>query len=202
MNVARIILASGSIYRRQLLAQLKLPFRWVAPDIDERPRHNEPPHRLVERLALEKAKAIARHHPKEPLVIGSDQIAMLGGEVLGKPGARDRNITQLLQCSGRRVEFWTGIALLNHPTGHTQVDVVPFSVIFRSLTPDQIEHYVDLEKPFDCAGGFRLEGLGISLFERLLGEDPSALIGLPLIRLIEMLKHEGFDVLENAQETF
>ena len=149
---------------------------------------------LVSRLSEEKARAVAAR-VRSGLVIGSDQVALLGDTVLGKPGDHARNIAQLEMASGRWLEFRTGIAVLDAESGHTQVDVVPFAVRFRSLTPSDIEAYVSRERAYDCAGGFRAESLGCVLFERMRGDDPSALRGLPMIRLCEMLRSAGLDVL-------
>ena len=189
-----LVLASTSSYRRELLARLGLPFVTVAPAADETRRKNEEPSALVARLAEAKARSVAQRHT-DSLIIGSDQVALLGGAVLGKPGDFETNVAQLLSASGRRVEFLTGLCLLNSSTDVVQVDVSSFVVVFRSLTREQIEHYVRREQPFDCAGGFKSEGLGITLFDRMMGDDPTALIGLPLMRLVAMLEAEGLDAL-------
>ena len=149
---------------------------------------------LVSRLSEEKARAVAAR-VRSGLVIGSDQVALLGDTVLGKPGDHARNIAQLQMASGRWLAFRTGIAVLDAESGHTQVAVVPFAVRFRSLTPSDIEAYVSRERAYDCAGGFRAESLGCVLFERMRGDDPTALLGLPMIRLCEMLRAAGLDVL-------
>jgi MAF protein len=189
-----IVLASTSPYRRELLRRLGLPFITAAPGTDETRRPGEPPAVLVVRLAEAKARDVARRHP-EGLVIGSDQVACIDGEVLGKPGDRATALRQLSRAAGRKVTFYTGLCLLNSATGRAQVACEPFSVHFRSLTPTQIEGYLDRERPFSCAGSFQSEGLGIALFERLEGDDPNALVGLPLIRLVAMLTAEGVDPL-------
>jgi septum formation protein len=185
-----LILASTSPYRRVLLERLGLAFTAAAPYVDETRRPGEPPQVLVLRLAEAKARAVAETHPGA-LIIGSDQVACLDDAVLGKPGDRDSAIAQLERASGRCVLFQTGLCLLDAARGQAQTLVEPFRVHFRRLTRAQIEGYVDRERPFDCAGSFKSEGLGIALFERLDGEDPNALIGLPLIRLIPLLESAG-----------
>jgi septum formation protein len=185
-----LVLASSSPYRRALLERLGLPFSTASPDVDETPRPNEAPQVLVLRLAEAKARAIACDHPNA-LIIGSDQVACIDDEILGKPGDRARAIAQLQRASGRTLVFQTGLCLLNTSSAQAQTLVEPFRVHFRMLSPRQIEGYVDRERPFDCAGSFKSEGLGIALFERLEGDDPNTLIGLPLIRLIAMLESQG-----------
>lgn len=189
-----LVLASTSPFRKQLLEKLNLEFVTDSPDIDESPREGETPEQLVARLAEEKAKAVAVRHP-DSLIIGSDQVAVNGGEILGKPGGHDKAVMQLKSASGKRVTFLTGLCLYNSAAGHSQVEVVPFGVVFRELTEDQIENYLRAEQPYNCAGSFKSEALGIALFERLEGEDPNTLIGLPLIRLIRMLEAEGVRVI-------
>jgi MAF protein len=188
-----IVLASSSPYRRELLEKLGLSFTAESPEIDETPRPGEPPYELVMRLAESKARALAGCHPAA-FIIGSDQVAVLDNLVLGKPGNRENAIAQLSQCSGKTVVFHTGLCLLNSETDNVQVDDVPFEVKFRKLMPAQIERYVDAEKPFHSAGSFKAESLGIALFEYLRGDDPNALIGLPLIRLTQMLSNAGIDL--------
>ncbi len=185
-----LLLASSSPFRRELLDKLKLDFIHQSPDIDETRHQDESPTSLVMRLAREKAAALADQHP-DTLVIGSDQVALLGDRVLGKPGTRDKAIEQLGAASGQRVTFLTGLCLLNTATGRTQTACEPFHVQFRTLRPAQIERYVDLEQPLNCAGSFKSEGLGIVLFKELEGRDPNSLIGLPLIVLTEFLASEG-----------
>ncbi|NIM26719.1 MAG: septum formation inhibitor Maf [Gammaproteobacteria bacterium] len=192
--MTRIVLASTSAYRRELLARLGIAFDVVDPAVDETPLPGEDPAALVARLARAKARSGARD-AHGALVIGSDQVAVLDGEILGKPGDADTNRRQLERAAGRRVQFLTGVCLLASTSGREQVEVVPFAVYFRALSREQIAAYVDRERAFDCAGGFRCEGLGIALFERMEGDDPSALIGLPLQRLTRMLEKEGVDVL-------
>lgn len=189
-----LVLASSSPSRRVLLARLGMPFTIAVPDVDETRRPGEPPQELMIRLAEAKARAVAEKHPNA-LIIGSDQVAYLDDTVIGKPGNRARAIAQLMRASAREVVFYTGLCLLDAATGCTQLCCEPFRVHFRRLSPARIEAYIDRERPFGCAGSFRSEGLGIALFERLEGEDPSALMGLPLIRLISMLEAEGVDPL-------
>lgn len=190
MNPPPLILASTSPYRRALLERLGLPFSTAAPDVDECPHLGESPSKLVQRLAEAKARAVAVNHP-EALVIGSDQIACLDDEILGKPGDHATAIAQLERASGRCVLFLTGVCMLDARSGQAQILVEPFRVHFRALTRARIEGYLDRERPYDCAGSFKSEGLGIALFERLEGDDPAALIGLPLIRLIPWLESAG-----------
>jgi septum formation protein len=190
----QLVLASTSPFRRELLARLGLPFRTAAPDVDESALPGEGAERLVVRLAETKARAVAAAHP-DALIIGSDQVAGLGGAILGKPGGRERAIEQLTRASGRTVVFRTGLCLLDAASGQAQTCCEIFKVHFRHLTAAQIAAYVDREAPFGCAGSFKSEALGIALFERLEGADPNALIGLPLIRLVDMLAAEGIDVL-------
>jgi len=189
----KLILGSTSPFRKELLNKLGLSFISDAPDIDESMGSNELPEGFVQRLALEKAQAVADRHP-DTLIIGSDQVACIENNILGKPGNRERAIEQLTQASGQRVIFYTGLCLLNSGSGKSQVVCEPFHVYFRELSQLQIERYLDAEQPYNCAGSFKSEGLGISLFERLEGDDPNTLIGLPLIRLIAMLEHEGVSV--------
>lgn len=189
-----LVLASSSPYRRELLNRLGLPYRSKKPETDETPLPDETPQALVARLAEEKARAVHEFFP-QALIIGSDQVAVLDGDIIGKPGTKARAVEQLRNASGRKVTFLTGLALHNTETDQTQVEVVPFHVHFRSLSEAMIDRYLDHEQPFDCAGSFKSEGLGIALFERMEGDDPNALIGLPLIRLIRMLEQEGVDVL-------
>ncbi|ROR32643.1 Maf family protein [Inmirania thermothiophila] len=190
----RIVLASTSPYRRELLARLGLPFATAAPGVDETPRAGEAPAALVARLAEAKARAVAPAFP-DALVIGSDQVAVLeDGTLLTKPGGHERARAQLAAASGRTVTFLTGLCLLDAATGAAQTDVVPFRVRFRTLDPERIERYLARERPYDCAGSFRSEGLGIALFRAMEGEDPTALVGLPLIRLVDFLAAAGVAV--------
>jgi MAF protein len=185
-----LLLASSSPFRRELLGKLHLEFSHQSPDIDEARHEGETPTNLVMRLAQQKAAALAEQHP-DTLIIGSDQVAVLGDQVLGKPGTREKAIEQLSAASGQRVTFLTGLCLLNTTTGRTQVACEPFNVQFRTLKQQQIKRYVDLEQPLNCAGSFKSEGLGIVLFKALEGRDPNSLIGLPLIVLTEFLAAEG-----------
>lgn len=193
MNTKTIVLASSSPYRRELLEKLGLPFTAVSPEIDESPRLGELPAALVQRLAESKARALARRYP-DGLIIGSDQLAVLGDRILGKPGNRENAIAQISQCSGKRLVFHTGLCLLDSATDNVQVDDVLFEVKFRTLTIGQIERYVDADQPYHSAGSFKAESRGITLFEYLHGDDPNALIGLPLIRLTQMLANAGVDL--------
>ncbi|MDX1804548.1 MAG: nucleoside triphosphate pyrophosphatase [Alcanivorax sp.] len=192
-NTPALLLASSSPFRRELLGKLNLPFRHQSPDIDESRRDGESPTALVMRLARQKAQALADQHP-DTLIIGSDQVAVLGDQVLGKPGNRDNAMAQLAAASGQRVRFLTGLCLLNTASGRSQVGCEPFDVQFRTLRPQQIERYVDSEQPFNCAGSFKSEGLGIVLFKALEGRDPNALVGLPIILLTDFLAAEGLSL--------
>ncbi|MDT8404207.1 nucleoside triphosphate pyrophosphatase [Sulfuriflexus sp.] len=189
-----LVLGSTSPFRRELLQKLGLPFETAAPDIDESRQENESPEQLVARLAEAKARVVARKFP-QALIIGSDQVAVNAGEILGKPLTHARAVQQLQNASGKTVRFLTGLCLYNSATDRTQCEVVPFDVVFRKLTLEQIENYLTREQPYQCAGSFKSEALGIALFERLEGEDPNSLIGLPLIRLVRMLENEGVKVL-------
>ncbi|MBF0284414.1 MAG: septum formation inhibitor Maf [Magnetococcales bacterium] len=188
------MLASTSPYRRALLSRLGTPFAVESPRVDETRWPGEAPEALVRRLSRAKAAAVAERHPGA-LVIGSDQVAVLDGEPVGKPGDHDRAAAQLRRASGRRLEFLTGLCLLEADQGREWLEAVPFAVEFRPLSEAMIQRYLEREKPYDCAGSFKSEGLGIVLFERLAGEDPTALMGLPLIRLIRMLEAAGWPVL-------
>lgn len=189
-----IVLASSSPFRRELLERLRLPFETASPQLDEAPIAGESPSALVQRLALAKARALAAAYP-DALIIGSDQCAVIGGRILGKPGDHVTARRQLALASGRRVSFHTGLCLLDAATDAPQVDEVLYHVDFRSLSEDRIERYLGRERPYHCAGSFKSEGLGIALFQRMAGEDPTALIGLPLIRLTTMLESAGVAVL-------
>ena len=188
-----LLLASSSPYRRELLQRLRLPFTWSSPNIDEARQGDETAAELVRRLARLKAQALAEHHPQH-LIIGSDQVAVLGERILGKPHSAERACKQLLAASGQSVTFLTGLALLNSATGHCQVDCIPFTVTLRELDRQRVERYVQTEQPLDCAGSFKAEGLGVSLFQSTHGSDATSLIGLPLIRLVDMLLKEGVQV--------
>lgn len=188
-----LLLASSSPYRRELLARLQLPFAWAAPDIDEQRIGEEPAPELVKRLARHKAEALAASHPGH-LIIGSDQVAVLGEQILGKPHTFEKACEQLLAASGNHVTFLTGVALLNTQSGHCEVDCVPFTVHMRELDLPRIERYLRAEQPYDCAGSFKCEGLGVSLFQSTHGCDATSLVGLPLIRLVDMLLKEGLSI--------
>jgi len=185
-----LVLASTSPFRQALLEKLGLDFVSASPQADETALPGENASALVERLAEAKARAVAAEHPKA-LIIGSDQVACVDDEILGKPGNRANAIAQLTKAAGRTVTFQTGLCLFNSATGNVHGGVEPFRVRFRQLQAVQIARYVDREKPFNCAGSFKSEGFGITLFSALEGRDPNALIGLPLILLVEMLAAEG-----------
>ncbi|MFD1259985.1 Maf family protein [Entomomonas asaccharolytica] len=184
-----IVLASSSSYRQQLLQRLKIDFNAISPDIDESPLPNESPAKLTERLAISKAKALATRCPKH-LIIGSDEVACLEGEIMGKPHHFEQAFKQLKMASGKTVIFYTGLALYNSATGSLQVDTIPFYVHFRELSDSAITKYLEIEKPFDCAGSIKAEGLGICFFKGMEGSDITSLMGLPLIRLVDMLQKE------------
>jgi MAF protein len=184
-----LFLASTSPFRKELLARLGIAFTTLAPDVEETRGDGESASNLVRRLAEAKARAIGAAH--RGLIIGSDQVATVGDDILGKPGDLAQARLQLQRLSGRSVIFLTGLCLLNSASGNLQLDVVPFRVYFRSLDSAQIERYLQHDRPYNCAGSFKSEGLGITLFERMEGDDPTALIGLPLIRLTDMLGAAG-----------
>lgn len=188
-----IVLASTSPFRRELLARLQLPFETVAPDADETPLPGEPPTATAERLSEAKARAVAERYPNA-LIIGSDQVAHCGEIRFGKPGTRENAIAQLRTMSGKAVIFHTGLCLLNSASGRTHLRGIPTEVRFRELSDAEIHRYLDKEYSLNCAGSARSEGLGISLLEYMRGDDPNALIGLPLIALCEMLRAEGVDL--------
>lgn len=192
--VSDIVLASSSKYRAALLARLQLPFQTADPAVDEAVHAGESPEQLVQRLARSKAEAVAAGFP-QALVIGSDQVAVCDGEILGKPGDEARAREQLARLSGKRVRFLTGLCLLNAAQGRSHLTVVETPVQFRDLSEREIIDYVRRERPVDCAGAFKSEGLGIALFREIGGSDPNALIGLPLIELCAMLRSEGVSVL-------
>lgn len=192
----QLVLASTSPFRKALLDRLKLPYSCASPDIDESPLANEPIEEMVVRLACEKAAAVAEQHGNA-LIIGADQSAVLEGEILTKPGNFENAVKQLRKASGKRIVFQTGLCLLNTRTGSRQSACIPYTVEFRELTDPMIEQYLRKEEPYNCAGSFKSEGLGITLFRRFEGEDPNALVGLPLIKLTEFLENEGFNILGN-----
>ncbi|WP_285259683.1 Maf family protein [Halopseudomonas bauzanensis] len=188
--MVNLVLASSSPYRRALLDRLGIPFEHAAPEVDETPRAGETAEQLTLRLALDKARALAGRYA-DHLIIGSDQVLLLDDQAVSKPGTHAAATDQLRRCSGRTVQFTTSLCLLNSATDHYQLTSEPFMVSFRELDDDSIERYLQREQPYDCAGSFKMEGLGISLFRALRGDDPNSLIGLPLIRLCEMLREEG-----------
>ena len=189
-----LILASSSEFRRELLQKLEIPFRSISPRVDETALENEKPHETALRLAQVKARKIGEEYP-HALVIGCDQVATLDGEQLGKPLNHTNATKQLQKMRGREVTFHSALCLYNAATGNMQAEVVPYIVRFRQLSDEQIENYLNKEQPYQCAGSAKSEGLGIALIERMIGEDPNALIGLPLIKLINMLKNENIEVI-------
>ncbi|GLX81936.1 Maf family protein [Thalassotalea eurytherma] len=189
-----LVLGSTSPFRKTLLEKLNVPFECAKPNIDETPLVNESSIALVERLAIEKAKAVADQFPNA-LIIGSDQVALHQDDILGKPHTRENAIKQLTRFSGDKVTFFTGLCVYDNDLDKSYSLVEPFDVYFRTLTHAEICAYIDAEQPLKCAGSFKSEGLGITLFEKLVGDDPNALIGLPLIKLHALLKQAGFDVL-------
>jgi septum formation protein len=189
-----IVLASTSVFRQELLGRLRLPFQAIAPETDETPLPNEHPAATAERLSLAKAQSVALRFPAA-LIIGSDQVAYCNGTRFGKPGTRENAIAQLRSMSGKTVIFHTGLCLLNAATGWFQLRGIPTEVRFRTLSDQEILRYVDKEDALNCAGSARSEGLGIALLEHMRGDDPNALIGLPLIALCDMLRAEGIELL-------
>ena len=189
-----LVLASTSRYRKAILEKLNVPFKTARPETDETPLPNETAYNLVKRLSELKARAVAKDFPGA-LIIGSDQVAVLNEQILGKPGNFEKAKQQLTMLSGSTVIFHTGLCLLNTATDEAQVKVLDYKVRFRQLTDHEIESYLKQDEPFDSAGSFKSEGLGITLFEAMTGDDPNALVGLPLIELTTMLKNEGYSVL-------
>ena len=196
----QIILASTSPFRKAILEKLAIPFICRSPDINETALNNENAEQLVQRLATEKAKAVAKEF-NNGFIIGSDQVAIIDSQILGKPHTHANAVKQLQLSSGKTVRFLNGLCLLNAATGEHKTVLEPFNVHFKQLTQQQISNYLHLEKPYKCAGSFKSEAAGIALFERLEGNDPNSLIGLPLIRLIELFKYFKVDVLELAIKT-
>lgn len=190
----QLILASTSPYRRELLARLGLPFSVANPQTDESPLPGEAPEALALRLSEAKAKAVAQTYP-DALIIGSDQVATVGGSIYGKPGTHERAVEQLQALSGKTVNFFTGLCLYNSSTGQADVRGIPTLVTFRQLSRDEIENYLRREPAYNCAGAAKSEGLGIALLHSMRGDDPNALVGLPLIALCEMLRKQGVAVL-------
>ncbi|BDR12980.1 nucleoside triphosphate pyrophosphatase [Vibrio sp. STUT-A11] len=193
MKNYQLVLASTSPFRRQLMEKLSVPFICLSPDCDETPLDDEKPVELVMRLAANKATSCTTDQPS--LIVGSDQVCVINDKIVGKPLNRENAIGQLLAQSGNVITFYTGLAVHNTATNHTEVGYDTFEVHFRDLTREQIERYVDREEPFYCAGSFKSEGMGICLFNKLVGKDPNTLVGLPLIDLIDMLRVQGLDVL-------
>jgi len=189
----QIILASSSPFRRELLSRLHLEFESISPDINESRLEAESPSELVQRLAREKAQAIAGTQ-KNSIVIGSDQVASFDNQILGKPGNLEKAIDQLKMVSGKQVTFHTGLCVIDVKSDLTQTEEVKFFVEFRKLTEEKILRYLEKEPAFNCAGSFKSEGLGVALTNRMYGDDATALIGLPLIRLTQMLEHVGVEV--------
>ena len=189
-----VLLASSSPYRKELLQRLGIEFVTASPDVDESRIEQEAADILVARLSEIKARALQEKYPNH-LIIGSDQVACIDDQILTKPGDHNNAVKQLRTASGRQVTFFTGLCLLNAATNKVQLEVIEFTVLFRKLSDQQIENYLKREQPYNCAGSFKSEGLGVTLFEKMLGDDPSALMGLPLIKLTHMLENEGVDVL-------
>lgn len=195
MTHYQLALASTSPFRQSLLEKLNLPFFCVEPDCDETPFDGESPQQLVARLAEQKARSCLAQVEQPTLIIGSDQVCVIDNQIIGKPHNRENAIKQLSAQSDKVITFYTGLSVVNTLTNESETIVEPFHVHFRALTTRQIERYVDTEQPFFCAGSFKSEGLGISLFEKLEGKDPNTLVGLPLISLIDLLANQGFEVL-------
>lgn len=189
----KLILASTSLYRRELMARLRLPFDVVAPEIDETAGHRETPEQLARRLASSKAHVVADKYP-DSVVIGSDQVADLDGQPLGKPGCHERAVAQLRLMRGRTVIFQTAVSVVCRQAGYAQTDVAQVRVTFRDLNDGEIERYLRAETPYDCAGSAKSEGLGISLLDAIHSDDPTALIGLPLIRTARLLRAAGVEL--------
>lgn len=189
-----LILASSSRYRREVLEKLHLPFACVSPDIDETPLVDESPAQTSLRLAESKARKVAESHPNA-LIIGCDQVATVDGVQIGKPGNHENAVKQLTMLSGKEVIFHSALCLYDSASQHMQSTIVPYYVKFKTLTPLQIETYLRLEQPYDCAGSAKSEGMGITLLDYMRGDDPNALIGLPVIALVSMLQQIGIDVL-------
>ncbi|MFT0212184.1 Maf family nucleotide pyrophosphatase [Pseudomonas sp. F1_0610] len=182
-----LVLASSSSYRKALLDRLRLPYLSESPDIDETPLANEEAQALVQRLAISKAQALAKKYTNH-LIIGSDQVAVLDGHIVGKPLCFDNAFAQLKAASGKAVYFYTGLAVIDSQNLMTKISLVPFTTYFRQLSDTEITSYLHAESPYDCAGSFKAEGLGISLFEKMEGSDATSLIGLPLIELCRLLR--------------
>lgn len=193
INTLQIILASSSPYRRELMQRLGIEFICESPDIDESLTQDESPSSYVQRVSEMKARAIVRQH-NNAIVIGSDQTMLCGKDIMGKPGDHEQAKSQLARMSGQKITFYTGLSVINSVKNTVQTDCIEFVVFFRELNEQEIEDYLNKEKPYDCAGSFKSESLGISLLSKMQGDDPTALIGLPLIRLCEMLRSEGIEI--------
>lgn len=194
----KLILGSTSPFRKELLERLQIAFSCASPDVDETPIEGESIKNMVMRLSELKAEAIAeqiKNDGENALIIGSDQSAVLNGKPLSKPGNFENAVKQLTEASGQRIVFQTGLCLLNTLTGKKQTICEPYTVVFKKLSTQMIKHYLEKEEPYNCAGSFKSEGLGIALFEKFEGEDPNSLIGLPLIKLVGMLENEGLKIL-------
>ncbi len=198
-----IILGSSSPYRKALLERLQIPFECLSPNIEEGAHSDESPQHLVERLSIEKAEAVSKQLRQQNtsqddacyIIIASDQIAVLDSKILGKPHTSDKAFQQLKEFSGRKVSFLTGLCVYNTTTHSYEYSLSQYHVYFRSLKDTEIKRYIDIEQPLDCAGSFKCEGLGVSLFERMAGDDPNSLIGLPLIDLCRLLRNQGINPL-------
>jgi septum formation protein len=197
-SMPALVLGSTSRYRRELLERLRLPFSVAAPQVDEAPRQGEAPATLALRLALEKGREVAARHPQS-IVIGADQVCDLDGEAIGKPGSHERAVDQLRCLSGRTAVFQTALAVLRPATGFERAQLAPVTVRFRTLSEAEIERYLRLEQPYDCAGSAKCETLGIALLESIESDDPTALVGLPLIRTAALLREAGLDPLLEAR---
>jgi MAF protein len=193
-DIPTIVLGSTSPFRKEILNKLNIPFLTDKPEVDETPLENESAQQLVLRLAERKAAAVAERH-NDAIIIGSDQVAVFENEILGKPHTHEKAVEQLSKFSGNKVTFLTGLAVIDSKTNKTVSLVEPFYVHFKQLTAEQIEAYLLAEQPYNCAGSFKSEALGICLFDKLVGDDPNTLMGLPLIKLVESFKQLGFDVL-------
>jgi len=194
----KLLLASSSPYRRELLSRLQVPFDWQAPEVNEQPLAGEKPEQLALRLSSSKAHALAEGHSQH-LIIGSDQVASCRGQSINKPGNYANAFKQLQELSGQCVHFYTGLCVLDSSSGRSIADTVTTEVVFRPLSDTDIERYLQCEQPYDCAGSFKAEGLGIALFEVISSDDNTAIIGLPLIRLRQMLEEFNYRILENLK---
>ena len=189
-----IILASSSPFRKSLLERLQLDFQTISPDIDESHHQGERAEDYVCRLARQKAEVIAEQHPLS-IIIGSDQCALLDGKILGKPGSHEIALEQLKNSRGKTIVFHTGLCVMQQSSGFREVEDILFEVTFRELSDEQLEHYLRVEQPYECAGSFKSEAYGICLFSEMRGNDPTALVGLPLIRLTNMLERAGISII-------